>query len=202
MSKILAQLRCVAEDLQELRAPWALVGGLAVSVYCEPRTTRDIDVAVALSKKELEESIISSLKKRGYGSEQILMQMNPTHQMGVRLSVRGDYDDKLPVDFLIASSGIEPEIVSASIPIQVFPNLLLPVACPGHLIAMKLLSQNNEDRIRDRLDLRELLLRASSEDALTAKRAVELIMKRGFSCGKNLSEEYDRAVHDYAPHLT
>ena len=36
-------------DLRAIRARWALVGGLAVSARAEPRTTRDIDVAIALA---------------------------------------------------------------------------------------------------------------------------------------------------------
>ncbi len=35
-------------DLKAIGASWALVGGLAVSARAEPRTTRDIDVAVAV----------------------------------------------------------------------------------------------------------------------------------------------------------
>jgi hypothetical protein len=35
-------------DLRELGARWALVGGLAVSARAEPRTTRDIDVAIVV----------------------------------------------------------------------------------------------------------------------------------------------------------
>jgi hypothetical protein len=35
--------------LQRASVPFALVGGLAVSVHVEPRFTRDIDLAVAVA---------------------------------------------------------------------------------------------------------------------------------------------------------
>ncbi len=40
--------------------PWALVGGLAVSVHCEPRFTRDIDIAIALPDDGAAERLVSS----------------------------------------------------------------------------------------------------------------------------------------------
>jgi hypothetical protein len=36
-------------DLLASNASWALIGGLAVSVRAEPRTTRDLDVALSVS---------------------------------------------------------------------------------------------------------------------------------------------------------
>lgn len=42
----LVQLRA---DLTSLRARWALIGGLTGSVRAEPRTTRDVDVMVAVA---------------------------------------------------------------------------------------------------------------------------------------------------------
>lgn len=44
LAEALVQLQA---DLLDIGARWALIGGLAVSGRTEPRTTRDIDVAVA-----------------------------------------------------------------------------------------------------------------------------------------------------------
>jgi hypothetical protein len=41
-----------AADLAELGARFALVGGLAVSVWGEPRYTRDVDLAVGVDLDE------------------------------------------------------------------------------------------------------------------------------------------------------
>lgn len=41
------------------------------------------------------------------------------------------------MDLLFASSGIEHEIVAAADPLEVLPDLTVPVARTGHLIALK-----------------------------------------------------------------
>jgi hypothetical protein len=47
-----AALRRIAGDLEAAGLEWALVGGLAVSVRAEPRTTRDVDVVVKVVSDE------------------------------------------------------------------------------------------------------------------------------------------------------
>jgi hypothetical protein len=48
---LLSSLKQTAHLLDTHRQPWALVGGLAVSVRVEPRFTRDIDLAVAVIRR-------------------------------------------------------------------------------------------------------------------------------------------------------
>ena len=55
-----------ADDLADLGARFALVGGLAVSVWGEPRYTRDVDLAVAVGRDEDAERLIHGLTRRGY----------------------------------------------------------------------------------------------------------------------------------------
>jgi hypothetical protein len=43
-----AALRRAVADLNALKARWALVGGLAISVRAVPRFTKDLDFAVAV----------------------------------------------------------------------------------------------------------------------------------------------------------
>jgi hypothetical protein len=59
------------------------------------------------------------------------------------------------VDLLFAASGIEQEVTSCATPETVLGHLV-PVASVGHLIAMKLVSFDDERRPRDRADLVEL----------------------------------------------
>ena len=49
MSSLLHDLRRIATDMNQSGLGWCLVGGLAASVYAEPRTTKDVDVAVSVS---------------------------------------------------------------------------------------------------------------------------------------------------------
>ena len=48
-------------DLRALRLPWALVGGFAVSLRSEPRTTRDIDLAIVVTGDEEAEQVSVAL---------------------------------------------------------------------------------------------------------------------------------------------
>jgi len=53
-------------DLRQLRVRWALLGGLAVSIRSEPRTTKDIDLAIAVDDDREAERIIGDFMARGY----------------------------------------------------------------------------------------------------------------------------------------
>jgi hypothetical protein len=55
---------------------------------------------------------------------------------------------------------------------------------------MKLLSQNDTDRIQDRADLMALISVSSAEDIEAAREAVTLIVERGFNAGRDLNNEF------------
>jgi hypothetical protein len=52
--------------LQKLEARWAVIGGLAVSARAEPRTTRDLDVSVAVGNDEEAEQLVREMWGQGY----------------------------------------------------------------------------------------------------------------------------------------
>ena len=64
MTALATALRDICRILTELRVPFALIGGLAVSARSEPRFTRDIDLAVAVSANAVD-SLGRSLVARG-----------------------------------------------------------------------------------------------------------------------------------------
>ena len=70
--------------------------------------------------------------------------------------------------------------------LAVLPQLILPVATVGHLMAMKLLSVDEELRIRDRADLHALRAVASPSDWIQADEAVTLMRARGTNRGRDL----------------
>jgi hypothetical protein len=69
MTSLEAALCQISSELSQARVPFALVGGLAVSVRTEPRFTRDADLAVALAGDAAAEALIHGLRARGYGIE-------------------------------------------------------------------------------------------------------------------------------------
>jgi hypothetical protein len=69
MTSLEAALCQISRELTEARIPFALVGGLALSVRTEPRFTRDADLAVALASDAAAEALIHNLRTHGYGKE-------------------------------------------------------------------------------------------------------------------------------------
>jgi predicted nucleotidyltransferase len=158
-------------------------GWSRVSIRCEPRFTRDIDLVVAGATDDAAEAVVRTLVQVGYRLLATVEQEAAGRLATVRLAlgVRGDV-----VDLLFASSGIEDEIVAAADRIEVLPALVLPVATIGHLIALKLLATDDRTRPQDAVDLRALITAADDADVAAAREAVGLIEDRGYARGRDL----------------
>jgi hypothetical protein len=185
LQRILTRL---AADLADLDLRWALIGGLAVSVRTEPRTTRDIDVAVWVENDRHAESLVADLRSRGYQPETLLEQEVTGRLATVRLLAPGEETGGVLVDLLFASSGVEPEIVDSADLLEVFPDLPVPIAGTGALIALKILA----GRAKDLADLETLLERATPEDLPEARRLLGLIEQRGCARNQDLLAILDR----------
>lgn len=190
-TRLLAQLRSAGEVLDELGRPWALVGGLAVSVRSEPRFTRDIDLAVATADDAGAEALVSSFLTRGFQLRLSLEHQALGRLATVRLLPPGEPDAGIVIDLLFASSGIEIEICRAAEPIEVAPGLTVPVATAGHLVVMKLLALA-ADRPQDEVDLRALVTTLTPADRERARTAAAHIERIGANRSKALSNELDR----------
>lgn len=139
-----AALRKAIADLDELGCSWALVGGIAVGARAEPRTTRDVDVAIAVADDGEAEQIVHALQARGYRLAMAIEQTAVGRLATARMSTRSG----LFLDLLFASSGIEQETVAHAEVLTVLPRLRARVATVGHLIAMKLLARDDRHRPR------------------------------------------------------
>ena len=67
-------LRPAVSDLNALKAQWALIGGLAISVRSVPRFTKDLDFAVAVTDDSEAEDVVHRLGGRGYRPVELLEQ--------------------------------------------------------------------------------------------------------------------------------
>lgn len=191
MNTVAAALRRVAEDLVRSGHGWALVGGFAVSARAEPRFTRDVDVVVAVGDDVEAEALVRVLLTDGYRLLASIEQDAAGRLATVRLGSPVTSDDAVVVDLLFASSGIEPDIARAADEIEIVPGLMLPVARTGHLIALKLLARDDDERPQDRVDLRALVSVASASEIALAREAVQLISQRGFDRGRDLMAALD-----------
>lgn len=70
--------------------------------------------------------------------------------------------------------------------LEVLPELHNPVARTGQLIALKILSRDDETRPQDIVDLRALSKRASEAEFERARTALKLIESLGFHRGRPL----------------
>jgi hypothetical protein len=186
-------------DLKALGLRWAAIGGLAVAARAEPRTTRDLDVAIAVLGDREAEKIVLAMRSRGYRevpNKAVMEQKDVGRLATVRLLVpgeekeEGDEFEGLVVDLMFASSGVEPEIVRSAEVMQVMPKVAVPVVRSGHLYALKILA----GRPKDQEDCQSLRRRMKPEDFEEARATLELIAERGFHRGKNLIVEFENSL--------
>jgi predicted nucleotidyltransferase len=173
--------------LDELGTPAALLGGIAVSVWTEPRFTRDVDLAVAVGSDSDAERLIYQLQQRGYRVLATVEQTATARLATARMLPPGESQDGLIVDLLFCSSGIEREIVDAAMSLDIGASAPVKVVRVGHLVALKLLSHDPRTRPQDGVDLRALREAFDDEEIERARKAVALIVERGFDRGRDLS---------------
>ncbi len=194
MTRLADALTQIGGLLDELKADWALVGGLAVSVRAVPRFTRDIDLVVAVSDDGDAERVVYALSNLGYTIRTVIEQDATNRLATARLSPPGESQEGVLVDLLFASSGIESEIAAGADRVEVFTGVEIPVATQAHLLAMKVLSNDALRRPQDSADIRALLQVCSDDDLAAALRALELITSRGFHRERDLRRDLDQVI--------
>ena len=177
-------LRRICAELATTSARYALVGGLAVSARAEPRLTRDVDVAIAVTGDAEAEQIVHRLQSIGYAVVSTVEHTRSKRLATVRMKPpSGD----AVVDLLFSTCGIEPEIVRDAEELAILPELVVPVARISHLIVMKLLSRDDRERPQDLDDLRALLVVADAAERRRVPPAIALVTKRGFARRRDLA---------------
>lgn len=192
MTSQLAALAQVAKELRARGVPFALVGGLAVSVVAEVRFTRDVDIALSVPTDLALETLVRDLAQVGYDAVAVIEQDERNRIAIARL--RGPTG--VVVDLLAASNGIEAEIVADAKPIALEVAGELPVATAEDLLAMKVLSMRAA-RLQDRIDA-ENLIRIAKPDIALVRNRLALIDRRGFARGQDLAAKLDGLLAEIA----
>lgn len=190
-------LQLAASRLRTTGARWAVIGGIAVGARTVPRFTQDIDLAVMVADDAEAERLVASLAPTGLRVATLIEQTATGRLATVRLSL--EHDDNAVIDLLFASCGIEPELVAAATPAELVPGITVPVAQIGHLIALKVLSRNDDTRPQDTVDLRALMVEATPEDLALARTSLDLITERGYNRDKDLQAEYETLLARFRP---
>lgn len=187
MTELAAAIAAIQSASDAETTGFALVGGFAVSARTEPRFTRDVDFAVAVKDDAGAERFVAQLTERGFTVVALFEQTAVARLATARLRGR----EGTLVDLLFASSGIEQEVVARADMLEVLPEMQVPVASVGDLLALKLLSAS-DDRPLDAADIKALLAVAAPADLDVAKAAATLIEERGFARGRDLAGAVDR----------
>jgi predicted nucleotidyltransferase len=190
MQSVDAVLRQAAADLDAIGARWAVIGGLAVAFRAEPRFTKDVDVAVAVADDREAEDIVNRLQVRGYALASLVEQDYVNRLATARLIRPQPGTSSAFIDLLFANSGIEDEVVRRADLLEVLPDVFMPVASTGHLIALKVLAGRHQDLT----DLGYLISAATDADLDEAQASVARIQERGYNRGQNLPEDLSAII--------
>ena len=197
MTRLQKALIRLDTDLRALGLKWALVGGFAVMLRVESRSTRDLDIVLAVTGDRQTDDAVRGLMMRGYRSHltKPMLFRKDGRLCGVRLVSppldAGD-DTMAIVDVLTGCSGVEPEIVAAAEIQEAMPKVFIPVARAGHLVALKVLAA----RPQDLEDVRVLLRGMGDADLKLARESLVLIERRGFleDSSRSLQAELGRLL--------
>lgn len=162
----------------------------------ESRSTHDLDIVLAVSRESEADDVVRGLRfLRGYRDhpEQPMLWRKGGDLLGVRLlsPPLDEEDNGSIVDVLLGASGIEADIVALAEPLEVIPNVFIPVAQSGHLVALKILAGRSQDLV----DIKVLLQEMAESDLQLARRSLQLIEERGFNKeGRDLLVELAKLV--------
>ena len=87
----------VLKSLRQENVQGCVVGGLAVSARCDPRFTRDVDIAVMVEGDNRAEALVHALASRGMRIVSLVEQESVGRLAMARLAT----DDGLSIDLLI-----------------------------------------------------------------------------------------------------
>lgn len=149
------------------------------------RFTKDVDLAVAVADHKEAEGIVNRLQVRGYALASLVEQDYVNRLATARLVRPVAGASSAFIDLLFANSGIEDEIVRRADHLEVLPDVFMPVASIGHLIALKALAGRHQDLT----DLGYLISVATDADLNGARASAAMIEERGFNRGQHLSED-------------
>lgn len=129
--------------------PAAVIGGLAVAVWGEPRLTRDVDLKILL-KREESQRLVALLKP-----QYICLAKDPEktlREVGF-LFVRESGGPR--IDLLLADTAFDEEAIRRAKPVDVAPGCSLTVCSAEDLLIYKMISI----RARDREDVQGIIAR-------------------------------------------
>ncbi len=151
--------------LDEMQVPYTLIGGLAVSLWGEPRATLDVDLSLWIEPANFETTVSALCARLAALPRNALAFATETRVLPV-ISAAG-----VRVDLVLAALDAERQAISRAMPKQVGGKTVM-VSSVEDLVLMKLISE----REKDLEDARRLLrrFRGSIDRAYLEPRLTEL----------------------------
>ncbi|MBI4690551.1 MAG: nucleotidyl transferase AbiEii/AbiGii toxin family protein [Nitrospirae bacterium] len=148
---------------------YALIGGLALSAWIRPRTTKDIDLVVIVSKDTKWENIASIIETRLHKKIAVMKGTQRTH-IKEKLSFMSG---QIEVD-IISTRGFDlaAEAIKNAVITEVFGKHI-KVAVPEYLILLKLLPLSGQDAV----DIKALVKKADIKKLKTLAQKHYLLTK-------------------------
>lgn len=163
---LLPALRALHKALKPLRAPWMIIGGVAVQVRGFARATRDIDATVRADAVTLE-ALVDSLKRVGIEPRVADFETLARENFILLLHHKAT---ATPIDLSLAWVDFEQLACERATP-ELFGDVKLPVIRLDDLLVLKTVAW----RERDREDVRNLVTGSAKIDLKQVEQQVKAI---------------------------
>jgi hypothetical protein len=185
-STVLKALRHVWNTLEPSNCTMALMGGLSLSFWKHPRTTRDVDILIGLGNQSVE-SVLEVLQKASVRLKHSVpvLDLGSVRIVQLLYEPPGDFIE-VQIDLLLAESEFHREALARRVPANL-PGAdlnLFTLSCEDILI-LKL----NAGRIIDRADAAALL--RANRPSLDFGYLMKWVLQYGFTA--ELSEAWNEA---------
>lgn len=125
--------------LAELGFPSAVIGGLAISIWGDPRVTRDADLKVLVSREQANDLLAA------VGSRYTVVQSQPIETIRRFGYVFVQDKFKNRIDLLFTDTSFDATVIQRALRIRVLPRIYLNFCTAEDLIVYKMLSTRERD---------------------------------------------------------
>lgn len=146
----------IVEILEDLKIPYAITGGFAISVWGRPRSTADIDIIVEMVEKNIKPLInrVAAISKNIYADENMVRDAL-THKSEFNFI---DPDMGFKIDFFVLDSNLYNKLkIKRAILRDVFGVTKAYFVSPEDLILGKLLWSKNSNSWKQKEDIKTVL---------------------------------------------
>ena len=140
MNKVYTSLKLLNDCLISSNIDYAIIGGVAVAVWGEPRLTKDIDVKVLLSRKE-SEKLFDAITKQGYQP----FGDNPIEKLK-KYGILFVHDTcGIRIDLHLSDTSFDRKVIKRACKIEIESGITVNICSAEDLIIYKMLSTRSSD---------------------------------------------------------